>query len=541
MCLLTFFNKISEVLKVTKSINVKNIKQKLLISILLSNFVVFFDILIIYLLSSYFQKIKVPEIISFLDLEILKQFLPLIVFLRFTSVYLDVMNIHRLRLSIEERLRSDFLEEIFLRGNFSISDSYFFINTLSVHISNFLSKCSNAINKLLKILLFTLFVSLTQDLPIYLLFILILFLIPTRYLSKLNRKYSHISYVSANNTSEDIERVIDNLYLIKILKMFKAEKKIFKNNLKNYYSSQLSNQKYGTLNNLFPTFIILMAFSIILLSDSGITLFTLDVILLALRLFQSFGEFNRGLSMSISTYVHLEKYMLIEQNKASVSSSRFQNYENNDSNNIVEFLNVSFKYLNSDKDIFENLSIEIAKGKHTLITGPNGIGKSTFLGLASGVFYPNKGNVVLHATKLSYVSAYPMIIKGTLKENLIYGLKDHFSDEFLISKLRDFEMYGDDNIELNQIVSNKSLSSGQMQKVAFIRSLLTEPDLLILDEATSNLDKEAKKIIYEILNKSNLTILNSTHSSQELEKYDCEYAFEKINNTTYIKEVRNGN
>ena len=88
-----FFNKISEVLKVTKSINVKNIKQKLIISILLSNFVVFFDILIIYLLSSYFQKIKVPEIISFLDLEILKQFLPLIVFLRFTSVYLDVMNI----------------------------------------------------------------------------------------------------------------------------------------------------------------------------------------------------------------------------------------------------------------------------------------------------------------------------------------------------------------------------------------------------------------------------------------------------------------
>ena len=66
-----------------------------------------------------------------------------------------------------------------------------------------------------------------------------------------------------------------------------------------------------------------------------------------------------------------------------------------------------------------------------------------------------------------------------------------------------------------------------MQKVAFIRSLLTEPDLLILDEATSNLDKESKKVIYEILNKSNLTILNSTHSSQELEKYDCEYAFEK--------------
>ena len=81
-------------------------------------------------------------------------------------------------------------------------------------ISNFYQNVAMLLTNFLKILLFTLFVSLTQDLPIYLLFILILFLIPTRYLSKLNRKYSHISYVSANNTSEDIERVIDNLYLI---------------------------------------------------------------------------------------------------------------------------------------------------------------------------------------------------------------------------------------------------------------------------------------------------------------------------------------
>ena len=121
-----------------------------------------------------------------------------------------------------------------------------------------------------------------------------------------------------------------------------------------------------------------------------------------------------------------------------------------------------------------------------------------------------------------------MIIKGTLKDNLIYGLSKEIPDKILIDQLKRFEMFGDDKFELSQIVSNKSLSSGQMQKVAFIRSLLTEPDLLILDEATSNLDKEAKKIIYEILNNSNLTILNSTHSSDELEKYDCEYAFKKL-------------
>lgn len=535
-----FFKKISEIYKITKFINVKNIKQKLLISIFLSNFVVFFDILIIYLLSSYFQKIELPDLISFIEINNLKIILPFIVFLRYGSVYLDVMNIHKLRLSIEERLRSDFLNEIFLRGNFSISDSYFFINTLSVHISNFYQNIAMLFTNLLKIMLFTIFVSLTQELPLYLIFVVILFLIPTRYLSKLNRKYSHISYESANSTSQDIERVIDNLYLIKILKMFKVEKSIFENNLNSYYSSQLSNQKFGTINSLFPTFIILMIFSIVLMSDSIMNLFTLDVILLALRLFQSLGEFNKALSMSISTYVHLENFMLIEKNKKIVSSSRFQNVVTNESINIVEFQNISFKYLNSEKNIFENLNLKILRGKHTLITGPNGIGKSTFLGLASGVFYPNNGNVVLHASKVSYVSAYPMIIKGTLKDNLIYGLSKEIPDKILIDQLKKFEMFGDDKFELSQIVSNKSLSSGQMQKVAFIRSLLHEPDLLILDEATSNLDKKSKKVIYEILNNSNLTILNSTHSSDELEKFDHEYVFQKNNDTTYIKEVRNG-
>jgi ABC-type bacteriocin/lantibiotic exporter with double-glycine peptidase domain len=61
-------------------------------------------------------------------------------------------------------------------------------------------------------------------------------------------------------------------------------------------------------------------------------------------------------------------------------------------------------------------------------------------------------------------------------------------------------------------VSSRSLSSGQMQKIAFIRALLSDIDILLLDESTSNLDIETKQLIFEILKKKKITIINSTHN-----------------------------
>jgi ABC-type bacteriocin/lantibiotic exporter with double-glycine peptidase domain len=69
------------------------------------------------------------------------------------------------------------------------------------------------------------------------------------------------------------------------------------------------------------------------------------------------------------------------------------------------------------------------------------------------------------------------------------------------------------------MVSNRSLSSGQLQKVSFIRSLLNESNLLLLDESTSNLDTESKKLIFEILNSKKITIINSTHNIEDF-NYD---------------------
>ena len=73
--------------------------------------------------------------------------------------------------------------------------------------------------------------------------------------------------------------------------------------------------------------------------------------------------------------------------------------------------------------------------------------------------------------------------------------------------------------DLDKTVNNKTLSSGQLQKISFIRSLLSDVDILLLDESTSNLDENSRKLIFELLNKSEITIINSTHNHQDFE-YD---------------------
>lgn len=526
--------------EISKLLTVKNKKLKIIYSVSLSNAVVFFDLLIIYLLTSFFQPVELPLILKDIDISEVRVFLPVVIFFRFLVIYLDTMNIHNLRLDIEESLRENFLDEIFLRGNYSISDSYFFINTLCVHVSTFYQNFTILLTSIVKISLFSVFL-LTTETSIFFYFVLgILFLfIPLRYFTKLNRHYSHISYETSIEISDNVERVIDNLYLIKILNKFKFEKKSFKLNLDNYYNSQINNQKYGTLNSLFPTFITMFFLSVILIFFPISSLITLEFIAIILRLFQSLGEFNRVLSMSISTYVHLENLNKIEQNKEKIYSSNFQVTDAKfPDNNLIELKEIKFKYLNSENLIFDNLSLSIERGKHTIITGPNGIGKSTFLGLVTGVFYANSGRINLYTKKVSYVSAYPMIIRGTLRDNILYGTEKIISDKEIIELLTTFKLFDEANIDLERTVSNKSLSSGQMQKLSFVRALLSKPELLILDESTANLDKKTKALIYNILKNLNITILNSTHSSEDLIDYDKELSFSVKNEKTIIEEVK---
>lgn len=120
---------------------------------------------------------------------------------------------------------------------------------------------------------------------------------------------------------------------------------------------------------------------------------------------------------------------------------------------------------------------------------------------------------------IGYVGVSPYIIPGTLRDNLLYGNKLNKSENEIIDLVKEFKLFSsNDTSVLERTIDRKSLSSGQLQKVSFIRALLADSDLLLLDESTANLDDNSREKIFSILKNKNLTIINCTHNP-----YDFEY------------------
>ena len=186
----------------------------------------------------------------------------------------------------------------------------------------------------------------------------------------------------------------------------------------------------------------------------------------------------------------------------------------------INFKNVNFSYSNRIP-ILSNFNLDIARFNTIGIVGSTGSGKSTMLGLLAGVLYAREGKVKSFSNRFGYIGATPLIFESSLYENLMYGNEKEISEDEIMSFLKLLDTFKEqENYDLNRFINNKSLSSGQMQKIAFIRALLSDVDILLLDEATANLDDKSKKKIFSILKDKKVTIINSTHDPDSFENVD---------------------
>ena len=109
---------------------------------------------------------------------------------------------------------------------------------------------------------------------------------------------------------------------------------------------------------------------------------------------------NKNIHAVSAFHVYLEKLYEIEQNKGFVFPENYVvNNEELKDEIAIKLNNVSFKYLNSDDYLFQDINLEFYKNRHTIITGFNGSGKSTLLGLATGIYYPQKEMLFLLVIK----------------------------------------------------------------------------------------------------------------------------------------------
>ena len=212
-------------------------------------------------------------------------------------------------------------------------------------------------------------------------------------------------------------------------------------------------------------------------------------------------------------------------------------------NNISHFESLKINklsYTEDSFDILKNINFEISKGDFIGIMGDSGSGKSTFLDIISGLYKNYEGEIVINGSLVdfnkesinklvSYMPQETMLFNVSIKENIISG---NDLDENKLNKVIDIA-------EVSEIILNTKngldykvgkngnlLSGGQRQRIALARALYKNTEIILLDEATSSLDLNLDRKIFDKLKVLNKTLLVTSHRISSIMDADTIYLFE---------------
>ena len=531
---------ISKIFYVSRISKTTNKKFATIIIVLLANISAFLDILIIISIAFNFSD-NISQnnfILSYLDIYQSNKFLLIvIVVLRFITLLFQKIYTKKIELIVDNDIKNHLVSEVFEKNNFSISDSLFFVNVLSQHISFFYSSFVNFLVILTQTIAYSVYLLLTNSVfLIYMLAILAVGYYPLKYLFGLARNSMHESYTASKDANNYIQNIIENMFLIKLYDKGEDEIAKISKSLSQRTNFLFKNEIYGSLTSVLPSFIVFLIFSIVAVSSKLLALITIDFLGIVLRLFQSISSMANVFSRIINSYVHIEELESIDRNKQILNTTNFISKLEDSSSNILVLDKVSFRYFNSSFKTFNKISLKIEKNKHYIVSGPNGVGKSTLLALFAGILIPSEGTVTSTTNKVGYVGPNPLIIDGSLKDNILFGSNKNISDQELYTSIKEIKLFENEKeINLDMNINNKNLSSGQMQKISFLRVFNADLDLLLLDESTSNLDTNAKKnVVQKIRSLSGVTIINSTHEPELFNFYNEKINIELINDERKI-------
>ena len=202
-------------------------------------------------------------------------------------------------------------------------------------------------------------------------------------------------------------------------------------------------------------------------------------------------------------------------------------------------MSIKIKNLYKNYKRFEavkNLNFEIKKGSITGLLGPNGCGKTTTIGMILGLIRPTKGQVLINnkdieieknrisvLEKMNFISPYVELPKKlSVKENLIV-----YGKMYEVKNLQNRINTLSNDLKLESFLNKKTgeLSSGQKNRVSLAKSLINNPEILLLDEPTASLDPDTgdyvRSYIENYAKKNNTTILLASHNMSEVERL-CE-------------------
>jgi ATP-binding cassette, subfamily B, bacterial len=210
----------------------------------------------------------------------------------------------------------------------------------------------------------------------------------------------------------------------------------------------------------------------------------------------------------ISLLLSLETNLLVMEDPKCETSSSY-----------LHFGKVSFKYPNG-KEVLHKVSFDLERGKTYAFVGPTGGGKTTTASLIARLYDATKGTILLdgrdirsykpeeRTRKIGFILQEPFLFTGTIRDNILYGNPEYktFSNTQLIEALSEAGLESllerfDQGLDTKVQTTGDGISLGQKQLIAFMRAVLRKPELLILDEATANIDTVTEQLLDSILKK----------------------------------------
>lgn len=363
----------------------------------------------------------------------------------------------------------------------------------------------------------------------YLLAILVIVLTPISvFVSRFIAKFSHDHFKKQTMLQADLSAIsfenISNIDLVQSYdivgeanKKFDEQNKILKNHSRiALFSASWVNPSTRLVNNIIYGLIGVFGIILIVLtpdSTSFVNNIHASLSIGGLASFLSYANqygkpFNEVSSVmaefetALSSFKRINEFLNIdnEENKGELSLTKIDN---------ISFKNVKFSY-DKNKELIKNFSLDIKKGDKIAIVGPTGAGKTTLINILLHFYDINSGDITFDDVSINNIEKNSLrnnfamvlqetwIFSGTIKENIAY-VKDDASDEEIIraAKLAHADTFIDRLPKgYDTFVSSKDgLSEGEKQMIAIARLFLLNPDVVILDEATSSIDTRSEKLI----------------------------------------------
>lgn len=393
------------------------------------------------------------------------------------------------------------------------------IDNIGITLSNSIIELTSNLIQLVGVLIFMLILNVKLAL-ITLIATPFLAIIVT-FLIKRTRKLYGEQQGKLGDLNAYIEEEISGLKVVKaygleneVVRRFHEKNKSFKDTaIKAQFTSYLMIPLMNGLSNVTLVLIIVAGSMLTLKGDASIGLIV-TFINFARLFFQPINQMSNLYNQLGLAFTGAERVMDILKEEPDIKNT--PNAKEIDVlNGYVNMKDVSFSY-NDEKTILKRINIEAFKGEKIAIVGPTGSGKTTIINLLNRFYDTKDGEIYFDDLKIKDINFYSLrkrigivlqntiLFSGTIRENLLFGKEDATDNEIetacikanihdyiiSLSKGYDTEITSDSNI----------FSKGQKQLLSIARTILANPDILILDEATSNVDMITEQKLQQAMN-----------------------------------------